>query len=473
MTETIPQVYFVVGETLVDQVVEFNSVPLYVPVLDSQQIAAIATRLRRESTLRRMPLIDIVDAIAETTRRWQSLSYSFRQVAEEYLPRITGYSRPVIARGLDHLFSELSRDNLWALLEEEFGDPLVLDEWRPRRRAVGKVRAFGPNLTLHIMAGNIPGLGVQSLIFALLVKSPSVVKSATDEPLLTALFAQSLNEVCPELARHAAALWWAGRKAGRWHQEAWQEKLLEAREFERGLADLVVVYGDRSTIRYIQLMLLPSPQCRLVAYGQRYSLALVARECATQETARALALDMAMYDQQGCLSPQFCWVEEGGELNPQEFAQAVAKELEALETELPSGTPTPARAARTQQTRELYEMNEATVYASHQGTRWTVVLAPTPAIGLPEMARGVVVYPTEDILKSDPVISRFHLQAAVQAIGLAAPPERAQAIMEKYAAETDVNRFCPIGKMQVLPLLWHHDGRPNLTDFVRWVDWED
>jgi hypothetical protein len=60
----------------------------------------------------------------------------------------------------------------------------------------------------------------------------------------------------------------------------------------------------------------------------------------------------------------------------------------------------------------------------------------------------------------------------MQAIALAAPPHRQQAIIDAYTAKTNVNRFCPIGKMQFPPLLWHHDGRPNLTDFVRWVDVE-
>ncbi len=458
MTETIPQAYFVPGVEVEEQAVEFNGVPLRVP-LDTRRVHPIAAGLRYKATLRQMPLADIVDALGETTRRWQLSTYAFRQVAEEYLPRLTGYSRPVIARGLDHLFRELRHDNLWALLEEEFDDPLVLDEWRPRRRAKGKVRAFGPRLTLHIIAGNIPGLGVQSLVFALLVKSPSVVKSATDEPLLTALFAQSLNEVCPELARNVAVMWWAGEKTVRLPVQ---------------FADAVIAYGSSETMEMFRGTL--PARSRFIGYGHRYSIALVARECATPKTTHMLATDMAMYDQQGCLSPQLCWVEEGGTLSPQEFAQRLGNALETIETKLPSGTFTAERMANIQQVRATFEIEEEyTLYVSPRSTRWTVAFTTVPTRGLPQVPRGVLVLPRADLLQPiAPTLSVVPnvLCDEVQAIGIAAPPERAQAIIDAYAAETGVNRFCPIGKMQFPPLLWHHDGRPNLTDLVRWVDVE-
>lgn len=457
MNKEVPPAYFVPNETVEEQTAEFNGVPLRVPV-DTRAILRLALRLKQETSLRRVPIADIVDALAETTRRWQSPSFAYRQVAEEYLPKITGYSRPVIARGFDHLFSELSRDNLWALLEEEFDDPLVLDEWRPRRHVASKTRAFGPNLTLHIIAGNIPGIGVQSLIFGLLVKSPSMVKSATDEPLLTALFAQSLNEVAPEIARYVVVWWWQGGE---------RERLL------MGFSDLVVAYGGNPSIRAIRDQMQTPPNCRLVAYGHRYSLALIARECATRETAQALALDMAMYDQQGCLSPQFCWVEERGALSPQEFARALGNELEFIESELPSGIATSTRMANTQQVRAFYELKERAVYTSPRSTRWTVVFASVPTFGLPPAPRGISVLTSADFLKSALTTTSIQVLDTVQAIGLAAPPERTQAIVDLFAGQTGVNRFCPIGTMQFPPLLWHHDGRPNLTDFVRWVDWEE
>ncbi|MCS6860690.1 MAG: hypothetical protein NZT92_10270 [Abditibacteriales bacterium] len=457
MRETTPQAYSVSGVVVGTRVVEFNGVPLRIAMIDSKRLALIASRLRGAFALRQMPLADVVDALGETARRWQSPSFAFRQVAEEYLPKLTGYSRPVIARGLDHLFNELSRDNLWALLEEEFGDPLVLDTWRPRRRARGKVRAFGPPLSLHVIAGNIPGIGVQSLIFGLLVKSPSIVKTASDEPLLTALFAQSLHEVAPALAQNAAVMWWAGEET------VW---------LPVEVTDVVMAYGSNETIEVYRKML--PAGCRFVNYGHRYSIALIAREYATEKTARLLAIDMAMYDQQGCLSPHQCWVEEGGALSPQAFAESLADALDAIEADLPSYRAPHKRmksfiTKHIQEVRTVCEMSGGTVYKSAQGAIWTVLFHPTVIAQLPALFRGILVSSVSNLEELP------HLESpdALQAIGIAAPPERAPTIMDAYAAATGVNRFCPIGKMQFPPLLWHHDGRPNLTDLVRWVDWEE
>ena len=46
---------------------------------------------------------------------------------------------------------------------------------------------------------------------------------------------------------------------------------------------------------------------------------------------------MALYDQQGCLSPQLIYVEEGGAVTPKEFAALLATGLAHWHTELPRG----------------------------------------------------------------------------------------------------------------------------------------
>ena len=43
-----------------------------------------------------------------------------------------------------------------------------------------------------------------------------------------------------------------------------------------------------------------------------------------EETAHKAAYDVALYDQQGCLSPQLVYVEEGGAVTPKELAALLA-----------------------------------------------------------------------------------------------------------------------------------------------------
>jgi hypothetical protein len=60
-----------------------------------------------------------------------------------------------------------------------------------------------------------------------------------------------------------------------------------------------------------------------------------------------------------------------------------------------------------------------------------------------------------------------HLQTA----GAAVAPER----LESLAAELGhigVTRVCPLGQMPFPHFAWHHDGRGNLMDLVRFSDIE-
>jgi hypothetical protein len=42
----------------------------------------------------------------------------------------------------------------------------------------------------------------------------------------------------------------------------------------------------------------------------------------------------------------------------------------------------------------------------------------------------------------------------------------------KQMARWGVTRVCPLGRMQIPPLTWRHDGRLTLGELVRWCDWE-
>ena len=62
--------------------------------------------------------------------------------------------------------------------------------------------------------------------------------------------------------------------------------------------------------------------------------------------AHKAAYDVALYDQQGCLSPQLIYVEEGGAVTPKEFAALLATSLAHWQTELPRG-PVPPEVSTT------------------------------------------------------------------------------------------------------------------------------
>ena len=154
-------------------------VALRVPVLTPQQLglaldAVVEARLR---TLAGRPLDEILTAVDEAAALMTVPGGPHYAELVKTLPALTGYSRQMIEIGLERMGAGWRADALCAALEDEFGDPRVLDGFRPRA-AGGQHRAFGPDLAVHFFSGNIPGIAVSSLIRALCVKSASLGKTA-------------------------------------------------------------------------------------------------------------------------------------------------------------------------------------------------------------------------------------------------------------------------------------------------------
>jgi hypothetical protein len=74
---------------------------------------------------------------------------------------------------------------------------------------------------------------------------------------------------------------------------------------------------------------------------------------------RFAALTPAVYaawDQLGCLSPHVFYVQQGGAVNAEQFAERLADELAAREQSEPRGTPPAATAATIASRRAFYEV---------------------------------------------------------------------------------------------------------------------
>lgn len=438
-----------------------------VPSLTVQQLKTVVNTVRsnRESYLKNRSLSDVIEAMDRAVHLFLDPNSEFRKKANHLLPIVTGYDARMVSLGLTSYLKTFRRPQLLKFVQQDFPNPLLLDEFFPQSKG-GYSKAFGPNLLLHVWAGNVPGLPLWSLLSGFLVKSASIGKVASAEPLFASLFLQALSEVDPKLAACCAIVWWKGG------DEVLEEAALEE-------AEVVIGYGSNESLASLRSR---TPiTTRFLAYGHKISFGMAARESLdarrVQQTVHLAATDVMRYDQQGCYSPRLFFVERGGRVSPADFAQMMAQELRSFEQKYPRRLLSLEEATEVSHyiqsaEFELLQQNSdesSAVYGSSDSP-WAVFyeerlrFLPSPAF---RTIRVIAVDWLQDAIGIlEP--ARDYLQT----VGVAANPERLFDIAN-LLGEKGVTRICALGNMTAPEAGWHHDGRFNLLDLVRIVDIEE
>jgi hypothetical protein len=435
-----------------------DGLDIAVPVLSDAQIALMAKRVRDSSRtyLKFLTVAQITVIIDRAIARLLDRNDPWRQKAERLLPLITGYDAEMIRLGLTGYLKTFRQPELRKFLAEDFANPHILDDFQPMPKG-GFAKAFGPDILLHIWAGNVPGLPLWSLISGLLVKAGTVGKVPSAEPLLAGWFVQLLAEIDPRLADCLAVVWWKG--GDQTQEQAWLKQ-----------ADTVVAYGSNASLEAIRSRV--PITTRYLPFGHKISFGMVSRAALdarkASPVAHQVAYDVIRYDQQGCYSPQLFFVERGGRVAPQEFSRYLAHGLACFEHKFPRRVLSIEEAASVATWRNAEELKSFTQLhselVSDDARAWSVAyaddvegLAPS---GLNRTIKIVAVDCLEDAV---PRIVPF--KGFLQTVGIAAPPGELFRLAG-LLGQVGVTRICALGHMTTPEAGWHHDGRFNLLDLV-------
>ncbi len=435
-----------------------------VPVLTPAQMTALAERVRSASQrhLKTRNLSSIIAVIDTAVARLLDEQDPYRQQLAEWLPRCSGLAPDMVRLGLNAFLKTFRALQLQRFVAEDFANPKMLDEFQPCPKG-GWAKAVGPDLLLHVWAGNVPALPLWSLVSGLLVKAGTVGKVASAEPVFASVMARLLVEVEPRWADCLAVVWWQGGDLA-------QERVALAQ------ADVVLAYGGNDSLSALQQQV--PVTTRFLPHGHKLSFGMVAASALSirkgQAVVQQAALDVMRYEQSGCYSPQVFYVAKGGRISPLEFAQRLLAELQALQPRFP---------------RRNLSLEEAAAVATWRDSQTVLSLAhpEQTVLGSPEDAACVVycdhamaLQPTA-LMRSVWVVAVNHLgdvpallkdaRQVLQTAGLAASPEELMPLAQALG-DAGVTRICAIGAMTSPEAGWHHDGRFSLLDLVRMVDIE-
>ena len=429
-------------------------ISVLLPVLHEGQVSQLAGHVREQARLKlkSQPVGQIIDAIDLAVTRLLDRQDPYRRRMDHLLPIITGYDREMVCLGLTGYLKTFRKPQLQRFLAEDFVNPAILDNFQPLPKG-GMGRAFGPKILAHVWAGNVPGLPLWSMVAGLLVKAGNIGKVPSAEPLFAGWFAQLFAEVAPELADCLAVVWWQGGN-----------DVLETAVLNE--ADLVLGYGRNESLAAIQSRL-PITK-RFLAFGHKVSFAMVSAAALNASkvsaTARLMAYDVVRYDQQGCYSPHVVFVERGGSVSPERFAQYLAHEMAGFEEKFPLRPLSLAEASGIVAWRNTEEMLPGgQVFGAASGT-WTVSYQAKDKVFLPScLNRTIRVVGIDSLANVPAILAPF--RTLLQTAGIAAPPAELLALASALG-EVGVTRISAIGDMTSPEAGWHHDGRFNLLDLV-------
>jgi hypothetical protein len=428
--------------------------------------ACHALKENREKFLLTRTTDSLITILEKLARDWLDPEFPFRKIVLDEGPGKTGFTSETLSAGLNRFFAQVTSENLERLIAQDLGSVRRLDEIVSDNNELKEERASiarGYPLVAHITGGVIPNPVLTSMMIGLLVRSAQFFKCAGGTSFIPRMFAHSLYAMQPKLASCLEIAEWKGGN-----------DLLEAPLFAE--ADCVTATGSDETLDAVFKRV--SPRSRFLRYGHKLSFGYITRESlaklAVTKTAAAAANDIVAWNQLGCLSPHVIYLETGGSIDADSFAELLSEELARREETEPRGPIDAAESAAITTRRMFYEVRASVdektrVWSSPDSTAWTIVLDSDAEFQLSCLNRFVFIKTVPDIAAMLTAAAR--IQGQVSTVGLSAPLSRTQEIATALA-QWGVSRICHLGRMQDPPLTWRHDGRPCLGDLVAWSDLE-
>jgi len=235
----------------------------------------------------------------------------------------------------------------------EMADALIgikfLEGWEPIRTAPGyaiRVRAFGAR-SVHITAGNIPTVAAISLLRNVVTRSDMIIKTPSNDPLTAVALARTMIDFAPEhpITKHLSVAYWKGGDS------EVEDALYQPKNIEK-----IVAWGGLDSITHIAKYIRPGID--LITLDPKLSSTIIgaeafADEAVMAEVAARLALDVGVYNQEGCLNARVVYVHTGtdaaGLARANRFGELVYQEIQAL----PSRLSGPARQVNPDLAEEL------------------------------------------------------------------------------------------------------------------------
>ena len=285
--------------------------------------------------LHRAPFSEVLDFLEALGERLSFEQNPYLQDAYRLSCETSGLGPTILRNCYETLGSVFERRNTHAMADILIGIPF-LDGWVTTRRTDGyeiAIRAFGAR-ALHIIAGNVPTMSALAIVRNTIVRSDAVIKSPSNDPLTATAIVRTMIDMAPDhvITRHISVAYWKGG-----------DSAVEDLVYQPCNIEKIVSWGGLSAVKHITKYV--QPGIDLITLDPKLSSSIIGREAFRDvdqmgDAAMRLALDVGIYNQEGCVNARVVYIESGtdeeGVERANRFGKLVYDAIQAIPLHLSS-----------------------------------------------------------------------------------------------------------------------------------------
>ncbi|MFX1294016.1 MAG: acyl-CoA reductase [Promethearchaeota archaeon] len=391
---------------------------------------------KNREILKKIPIDDILDVFQ---------AYSRELIHNSTVNRIEGVA---------FLANWLRKINLKKVLNNNLGSIEYLNYFVGDGRK--KIKAQPRGLVCHWIAGNIPTLGLFSLVQSILVRNSNILRipEVSQAPFLSLLRVLA-NIQTPklngyDLLKTVAIIYFPSSDVS------------INNEFS-SIADVRVVWGGEDAVDAITRAKKLS-HCEDVVFGPKYSFAVIDKEAQESpdlpKIIRNLVIDIVLFEQSACSSPQVLFFEQEN-LSLYQIAEIMAKEFQNASKRFPKIVDQ-YTATKIIKKRAEYALSLDKHLIFSKANDWTILIDNQLQLEEPVQSRTIFMKPINSVLDVIPLITK-----KIQTIGVAIYNQTKLLEFTDAATYKGVARCVIPGQMNVYDSPW--DGIYLLNRLVRWT----
>ena len=420
----------------------------------------------RMADLYSISLEDIFDFLAKLGERLHPSDNKHLQEAFELSRATSGLSDSILRHHYNGIPDFFRREVVRDLAERLIGID-YLEGWVEQPRTTQQetrlsIRAVGAR-AVHIIAGNVPVVGVTTVIRNAITRSDAIIKTPSNDPLTTAAVVRTMIDMAPDhpITRHVSVAYWKGG------DERVEQHLYDPRRIEK-----IIAWGGFAGIKHLTQYL--QPGLDLITLDPKHSATIIGPEAFADDAtldsiAKRLALDVGVLNQEGCVNARVVYVQSGTDAAGLERANELGKRMFAALQGLPDHLSTPHKAFDPELKAELdalaFVEDEFRLYGGRRNEGAVIVSQSDNAVDFARMlaCRVANIVPIDDVETAVRSVNAY-----TQTIGIF--PETLKTSLRDRLAYQGAQRLVSLGGAATLMRTPQpQDGIEPLRRSVKWI----